>query len=121
MAMTDCLFCNIKKNEVIFQSGKFLLIKNLYKAVKGHCLLITKEHVAKEAEIKDKLGYAEACDKAWNWVKKNYSEPITFIHPPLLQTVPHFHRHYIPSESLPVGFMHLAIREGMKKLKKRAN
>jgi len=97
--MKKCPFCNykqLKKQGIIFETKHFMFIKDLYPVVEGHCLLICKNHIRKESEIVFKEEFAFACDKAWRYVAKEWGNPITFVHPPELQTVYHYHRHYIP-------------------------
>ena len=116
--MKKCPFCNyqkMKQEGIIFETDNFFFVRDLYPAWDGHCLLITKKHIRTEKEIKQKQEFQKACDKAWKWVSKNYSNPITFVHPPNLQTVYHYHRHYIPSKNLPREYVKKVIKEGIKR------
>jgi|GEM_PF-3111676 len=98
--MNRCVFCNIGKIEkMIFESENFLFFKDKYPAVKDmHFLLVPKAHIREEVEIGKDLWeeYRMMCNKAYLYVQEKCKvKPLTFIHPPQMQTVHHLHRHYI--------------------------
>ena len=43
--MSDCVFCNIKHDEYLFENDLAFAIKDGMPACKGHCLVIPKRHV----------------------------------------------------------------------------
>jgi diadenosine tetraphosphate (Ap4A) HIT family hydrolase len=98
--MKQCIFCKISKIEkMIFESDNFIFFKDKYPIVKDmHFLLAPKAHIREEKEIDQDLWeeYQEMCRKAYQYVEtKCKVKPLTFIHPPQMQTVYHLHRHYI--------------------------
>ena len=104
-----CVFCNLKNHEVIFETKNYIFLKDKFPVVEGHSLLIPKNHVRKESELPE--GFKECSDRAWKWVEDNYSEPVTFVHPPKLQDVFHYHRHFIPSKTYKRGLIVRLLKE----------
>lgn len=56
----DCIFCKIAKGDtdqkMIFQSNSFFAINDIRPTVKGHMLVIPKNHFVTILDIPDKLG-----------------------------------------------------------------
>jgi len=97
--MKICPFCRLSKEEkIIFETKNFVLVKSKTPIIDNHYLLILKSHVREEREISSQYWpeYQMACKKAYNFLsKKTGKKPLIFINPPQMQSIPHFHRHYV--------------------------
>ncbi len=95
-----CRFCNLGQGEnIIFETKNFIFLESKFPIIKGHCLLISKKHIRKESEFLESWlnEYQEINTKASHYVKEKYLlEPLTFINPPQQQSIPHFHKHFLP-------------------------
>lgn len=94
----NCKFCQLAKDEkIIFKTKNFIFLTNKFPVIKnGHFLLISKNHFKREKKIDNWLEYKKACTKAYNLVRKiTGTEPLVFINPPQMQSIGHFHRHYL--------------------------
>lgn len=99
MKNKDCRFCHLSKDEeIIFETDSFVFITSKGPAIRSHFLLLSKEHYSKEPEIPPLLweDYRKACAKAYKHLNGVTGvEPLTFVNPPQMQSVSHFHRHYL--------------------------
>lgn len=111
MKKNDCPFCQRTTMKILFETKSFYFAEDNFPITLGHCLLIPKDHIRTEGEIKQKKEFGRICDQAWEYIDKVYSSPITVTHPPQLQTVPHYHRHYIPLMNQEKGFVLLALQQ----------
>jgi diadenosine tetraphosphate (Ap4A) HIT family hydrolase len=97
--MKVCKFCNLSHDEkIIFQTKYFTFLLNKFPIIKEHYLLISKEHIKEEREIIEKYlkDYFFACKKAYRYLlKQTGRKPLSFINPPQMQSIAHFHRHYV--------------------------
>ena len=97
--MKKCKFCSIKKRErIIFETKHFVFVKSKFPIIKLHCLLISKMHIREERNILEEHweDYRIACSKAYKYMKKRTNlAPLTFINPPQMQSIKHFHRQYL--------------------------
>lgn len=97
--MRKCVFCKLSKDEkVVFETKNFILLKSKKAILEDHYLLIFKKHIREEKGILGKYWreYRLACSKASNFLKKKTGRmPLMFINPPQMQSVSHFHRHFI--------------------------
>lgn len=116
MNKNDCPFCLKQKMKIIFETDNFYFAYNHFPVVPGHSMVITKRHIRTEPEIAQSKEFKQISDNAWLYIEKKYSQPITFVHPPSLQSVFHYHRHYIPSKGLPPRFVETVIKEGIRNL-----
>lgn len=98
--MKNCIFCKIRDIEkMIFETDSFIFFKDKYPVVSDmHFLLVPKKHIREEVEIGKEIWeeYRLVCNRAYKYVEEKCGvKPLTFIHPPQMQTVFHLHRHYI--------------------------
>ena len=100
--MDECVFCNIDKENVLYQDESWIAIYDNYPVSKGHVLLIPKRHVKTYFE----LNYVELASIGVNInivkhiLDKKY-EPSGYniginCGESAGQTVPHCHIHIIP-------------------------
>jgi diadenosine tetraphosphate (Ap4A) HIT family hydrolase len=100
--MDECVFCNIDKENVLYQDESWVAIYDNYPVSKGHVLLIPKRHVKTYFE----LNYVELASIGLNInivkhiLDKKY-EPSGYniginCGESAGQTVPHCHIHIIP-------------------------
>lgn len=99
--MRGCTFCNYKKisNNIIYESINFKFISPIAPIVPGHGLLISNEHIREEHEIEP--GQSKEYLYVTSWIIKFITEkykysPLIFINPAQQQSVPHFHKHFVP-------------------------
>jgi len=62
-----CLFCNIKKNEYVYENDLAYANYDSYPVTKYHCLIIPKRHVKDYFDLSDKE--LIACDKLLKIIK----------------------------------------------------
>jgi diadenosine tetraphosphate (Ap4A) HIT family hydrolase len=101
MQKVNCVFCHIKgtDDKIIFESEDFIFLDSKYPIIKGHCLLISKDHLRSEREFGKQIwaSYKEASDRAYAHMSKvNQIAPFIFINAPQDQSIQHFHKHYMP-------------------------
>jgi diadenosine tetraphosphate (Ap4A) HIT family hydrolase len=100
--MDECVFCNIDKENVLYQDESWVAVYDNYPVSKGHVLLIPKRHVKTYFE----LNYVELASIGLNInivkhiLDKKY-EPSGYniginCGESAGQTVPHCHIHIIP-------------------------
>lgn len=119
--VNTCPFCDWKKrDDIIFVMPNFVFFESKYKIIKSHSLLITKSHVRNEKEITKDLWeeYMFVCRRAYSYIKKKYTPPMTFINAPQQQSVHHFHRHYLSGVFGVHGVVN-ALKEYYRKISKR--
>jgi len=99
--MSDCIFCQIAAGKApaykVYEDEQFYGILDIFPRVKGHCLLIPKDHHRWVYDVPDFGAYweaartvATACQKAFN------PEFVSFITHGL--EVPHAHIHIMPRQ-----------------------
>lgn len=97
--MKNCPFCKIDQDEtVIFVTKYFAFLSAKTKITPHHHLLISKNHAKSEVDFTDVIwrDYRYASKMAWNLMKKlSHQEPLIFINPSQMQSVGHFHKHYV--------------------------
>lgn len=97
--MKNCPFCNINQNEIILFSTKYFFFMSAKTNVTPHHhLLISRKHVRSELDFTQEMwrDYQSASSLAWNLlIKLSKQEPLIFINPPHMQSVAHFHKHYL--------------------------
>lgn len=106
MKNEDCVFCKIANGQIpsktLYEDEKFRVILDLRPAVKGHALILPKEHAADIHELSD-----ETVSAAFRLAKKMAGRMAERLHCDGLnlvqnngeaagQTVFHFHIHLIP-------------------------
>ena len=100
--MDECVFCNIDKENVLYQDESWVAVYDNYPVSKGHVLLIPKRHVKTYFE----LNYVELASIGLNinivkhildkkYEPSGYNIGINFGES-AGQTVPHCHIHIIP-------------------------
>ena len=98
----DCIFCNIKKERLIYENNTWKAIYDAYPVSKGHILVIPKRHINSIIELKELEK-----DQLYETIKIIYSILEEIYHPDGIniginegaaagQTVPHLHIHIIP-------------------------
>jgi diadenosine tetraphosphate (Ap4A) HIT family hydrolase len=96
---SKCIFCELAGDEqIVFETPYFRLVKNKYPAIKTHYLLISREHITKESDMNRScwVDYYEASKKAYEFIEHATGNgPLVFINPPHMQSVGHFHKHYL--------------------------
>ena len=95
----DCIFCKIVKKELpcyqVYEDDEFLGFLDIFPRVKGHTLLIPKEHQRWAYDVPNFGAYWEAALKITNAMKKAMTpEFITYVTHGL--EVPHAHIHILP-------------------------
>jgi len=50
----ECLFCNKKKQKIVFSSKLFYVVRDSYPVTKYHTLIIPNRHVPNFFDLKDK-------------------------------------------------------------------
>jgi histidine triad (HIT) family protein len=104
--MNDCVFCNIRDGKLpamkVFEDDKTFCIMDINPLNPGHCLVITKAHVATvwDAQVVD-LQAAVATAKRVAEALKRALQPeglnvLQANGSAAFQSVPHFHLHLIP-------------------------
>ncbi len=106
MKRDDCIFCKLANGDIptntLYEDDKFRVILDASPAVKGHCLVLPKEHFANIYEIDE-----ETAGKAAGVAKKMAKKISDTLHCDGLnilqnngeaagQTVFHYHVHLIP-------------------------
>ena len=100
--MGDCVFCNIKKEDILFENDLAFAIKDGMPASLGHCLVISKRHVKtyfnlNEDEIKAMF---ELSNKAKEYIDNLYHPDGYNVGFNVLeaggQSVWHAHMHILP-------------------------
>ena len=100
--MKDCVFCNVPKERILFETTEWIAIYDAYPVSEGHTLLIPKEHYETFFDLPERL--VESLQYRLNNVKKILDDK---FHPDGYnvgfncgkaagQTVMHFHLHIIP-------------------------
>ena len=98
----DCPFChlNLSINTIFDKSEHFWIINNTHPLVKGHIMLITKDH------YKDEMGFplymyrefTKMSIKAREIVlSRTGIKAMSFVNAPQSFSVHHYHRHFFPS------------------------
>ena len=97
----NCIFCKIANKEIpssiVYENTKFLAFLDINPVVKGHILLIPKEHHAWMHEVPDEL-LAESfitAKKLMNQMRKGLGCDYVQIFV-VGKDVPHFHIHLMP-------------------------
>ena len=97
--MKNCPFCKINQSEIVlFTTKYFVFMSAKTKITPHHHLLISKDHIKSEIDLTEKIwkDYQYASKLAWNIMKKlSQQEPLIFINPSQMQSVGHFHKHYV--------------------------
>ncbi len=97
--MKNCPFCEINQDqEVLFITKYFVFMSAKTKITPNHHLLISKHHIKSEVELGEKIwiDYQYASKLAWNLMKNlSNQDPLIFINPSQMQSVGHFHKHYV--------------------------
>ncbi|NMB57302.1 HIT domain-containing protein [Candidatus Beckwithbacteria bacterium] len=103
----NCLFCNLTEENInkiflkkIFETEHFIFVrlKKDFRIIDPHCLLISKKCFREETSMNKKIweDYYVASKKAYQYMfKQTKRECMIFINPPQMQSVPHFHRHFV--------------------------
>lgn len=100
--MDKCVFCNIDKSRILFETTEWVAMFDAYPVTPGHVLLIPKEHYETFFDLPDRL--KESLNLRLNDVKKLLDDK---FHPTGYnigvncgqsagQTVMHCHIHIIP-------------------------
>ena len=98
----DCIFCNIKKEQLIYENKTWKAIYDGYPVSRGHILVIPKRHINSIIELKELEK-----DQLHETIKIIYSILKEIYHPDGIniginegaaagQTIPHLHIHIIP-------------------------
>ena len=116
----ECPFCNPEgfksRDHFIFETKYFYFAYDEMPVCEGHCLLICKKHIRTEKGVMEyknsKLAkdYIKASIKAYEFMYRNYGDSIIYIHTPKLQSVFHFHKHYVPDRDFKIS----AVKRGLK-------
>jgi histidine triad (HIT) family protein len=104
--MTDCVFCKIRDGQIpstkVYEDERTLCIMDINPLNNGHCLVLTKAHVATifDADLAD-LQAAIATAKRVAIAQRAALKPdglnmLQANGPAAFQSVPHFHLHLIP-------------------------
>ena len=99
--MSECVFCSIPERRVFARTKFFFIVEDKFPVSKGHCLIISKRHVASYFDLtkEEKIDLIEATNKiAPDWFDTTitgYNIGIN-IGEDAGQTVMHFHQHVIP-------------------------
>ena len=104
--MNDCIFCKIANGEIpaatIYEDDEFRVILDLGPAIKGHALILPKEHAANIYELPDELAAKAmilAKKMATKMTEKLGCDGFNIVQnngEVAGQTVFHFHMHLIP-------------------------
>ena len=97
--VNNCIFCTFSADEeIVFQSETFVFLKNKYPIVPYHLLLVVRRHVREERLFNESEinGFFTGSNRAYDYMKKlTDNKPLTFVNPPQMQSVQHYHRHYV--------------------------
>lgn len=99
--MPDCLFCKIVRGEVssvkIYEDDEFLAFMDIYPVMKGHVLLIPKNHVEWMQDEEDSMvGKAFILTKKL-MIKMKKGLSCDFVQIGVVgEAIKHFHIHLIP-------------------------
>jgi len=108
LSIKGCPFCFLsKKNKVLAVMNHFLIIKNIRPIVKGHILLITKDHLREEDEFPKEVRaeFPLASNRAIRIIKEKMDCSVSsFVNGKDDQSVFHYHRHFFPSVLGVLGF-----------------
>jgi diadenosine tetraphosphate (Ap4A) HIT family hydrolase len=99
---TDCPFCALPDNEILYQHGEAVVRRDKFPLAKGHSLIIPRRHVGSFFDLTDEersdmmevLLYCRAAMKIATGVT-DFTIGIN-DGPAAGQTVPHCHMHLIP-------------------------
>ncbi|MDD5750478.1 MAG: HIT family protein [Candidatus Pacebacteria bacterium] len=103
--MQDCVFCEIVKKEkpasVVSENEHFIVFMNNMPLVEGHCLLVTKKHIATVFEIgkAERAALGEEIYRLSKILEKEYGPNIDIFNTSgkeASQSVFHLHFHFIP-------------------------
>lgn len=102
----ECIFCKIVKGEIpsikIYEDNDFLVFMDIFPIVKGHSLIIPKEHYRNALDTPEHIGAKmyPLITKIANSVKKAYNADgigiMQFNEPAAGQEVFHSHVHILP-------------------------
>ena len=98
----DCIFCNIKKEDILFENELALAFFDGYPVSKGHTLIIPKRHCVHYFELtkEEMAAIFELSQKVKEYLDKEYHPDGYNIGFNVLeaggQTVMHTHMHVIP-------------------------
>lgn len=100
--MNDCLFCKIIKKEIpsykIYEDDKFFSFLDIYPRVKGHALVIPKDHYRWVYDVPNFSKYWEVAKKISLKIQNTLnSEFVSFV--TMGEEVPHAHIHILPQQS----------------------
>lgn len=94
-----CPFCNLNAQErIINYTSNFILIPSKYPIIPHHYLLVSRQHFSSESEFTSDIwkDYQKATKLAnRHLINVTQQPPLTFVNPPQMQSVHHFHRHYL--------------------------
>ena len=96
--MKQCNFCQLENEVILLKSANFYLIKAKQPVVKHHFLLVSRAHFRNETEIAPPnwTEYQEMSQKVYKYLRSITGRyPLCYINPPQMQSVPHFHKHYL--------------------------
>lgn len=99
--MEDCIFCKIVKGEMpsynVYEDDAYLAFMDVFPRVKGHILVVPKEHYRFVYDVPDFGGYWEIAKKiglkVQETIKSDYVSYIT-----MGEEVPHAHIHILPQK-----------------------
>lgn len=97
--MKQCPFCHLSKQEtIIFSTSNFVFISAKTPITPNHHLLVSKQHIISEIDI-SKEYWEEYCVSsrfAWSYMQGiSGQDPLIFINPVQMQSVAHFHKHFL--------------------------
>lgn len=99
MPRINCPFCHLNKtNTILAKSKNFLIIKNIRPIVKGHILLITRNHLRGEMDFSPDMfkEFTKMSVRAREIVYKETGiKAMSFVNAPQDQSVFHYHRHFL--------------------------
>lgn len=97
--MKNCPFCKISIREnVLFSTKHFVFLLAKTQITPHHYLLISKRHIKSEVDLTTNswVDYLQASKMAWEKMTElTKREPLIFINPSQMQSVGHFHKHYV--------------------------
>ncbi len=99
--MEDCIFCKIIHGEIpsykVYEDEIYLAFMDVFPRVKGHVLVIPKEHYRWVYDVPDFGGYWETAKNVGMKVQQTVgSDYISFI--TMGEAVPHAHIHILPQQ-----------------------
>ncbi|QQS44259.1 HIT domain-containing protein [Candidatus Roizmanbacteria bacterium] len=97
--MEDCIFCKIVQGEIpsykVYEDESYLAFMDVFPRVKGHVLVIPKEHYRWVYDVPDFAGYWQTAKKIGMKIQQAVgSDYISFI--TMGEAVPHAHIHILP-------------------------